>query len=90
VGNIPRNAFRYLYTRRLDWSLAKTARFGEFAKLELRLDVFNATQEVLHNQVFHTQVAGANALTNPLRGSIPARNIYFLPQTLQLGVRVTF
>ena len=90
VGNIPRNAFRYLYTRRLDWSLAKTARFGEFAKLELRLDVFNATQEVLHNQVFHTQVAGANALTNPLWGSIPARNIYFLPQTLQLGVRVTF
>lgn len=89
-GNIPRNAFRYLFTRRLDLSLSKVTTFGEWARLELRLDMFNATREVLHNPVFHTQVAGANALTNPLRGSIPGRNIYFLPHTLQLGVRVSF
>jgi hypothetical protein len=90
LGNIPRNAFRYPFTRRLDLSLAKVTRFGETTKLELRFDMFNATREVLHNPVFHTQVAGANALTNPLRGSIPGRNIYFLPHTIQLGARFTF
>jgi hypothetical protein len=90
LGNIPRNAFRYPYTRRLDLSMAKVTRLGETAKLELRFDMFNATREVLHNPVFHTQVAGANALTNPLRGSIPGRNIYFLPHTIQLGARFTF
>ena len=90
LGNIPRNAFRYLHTRRLDLSLAKVTRFGESRSVELRLDMFNATREVLHHPVFHTQVAGANALTNPLRGSIPGRNIYFLPHTLQLGIRINF
>jgi hypothetical protein len=90
LGNIPRNAFRYLHTRRLDLSLAKVTRFGEAAKLELRVDMFNVSREILHNPVFHTQVAGANALTNPLRGSIPGRNIYFLPHTLQIGARFTF
>jgi hypothetical protein len=90
VGNIPRNAFRYVHTRRLDLSLAKVTRFTESTRLELRLDVFNVTRETLHNPVFHTQVAGANALTNPLRGSIPGRNIYFLPHTIQVGIRFTF
>jgi hypothetical protein len=52
--------------------------------------MFNVTREVLHNPVFHTQVAGANALTNPLRGSIPGRNIYFLPHTIQVGARISF
>jgi len=90
LGNIPRNAFRYLYTRRLDFSLAKVTRFNESMGLELRFDMFNATNEILHNPVFHTQVAGANALTNPLRGSIPARNIFFLPHVIQVGARFTF
>ncbi len=90
VGNIPRNAFRYLHTRRLDLSLAKVTSFSETNRLELRLDMFNVTREVLHNPVFHTQVAGANALTNAQRGSIPGRNIYFLPHTIQLGVRFSF
>ncbi|MDQ3750645.1 MAG: TonB-dependent receptor [Acidobacteriota bacterium] len=90
VGNIPRNAFRYLHTRRLDLSLAKVTSFGERAKLELRFDMFNVTREILHHPVFHTQVAGANALTNPIRGSIPGRNIYFLPHTIQVGARFTF
>lgn len=89
-GNIPRNAFRYLHTRRLDLSLAKVTSFNETARLELRFDMFNVTREVLHNPVFHTQVAGANALTNPLRGSIPGRNIYFLPHTIQVGARLIF
>lgn len=91
IGNIPRNAFRYLHTRRLDLSLAKVTSFGEWARLELRFDMFNVTREVLHNPVFHTQVGGANALTNLLtRGSIPGRNIYFLPHTIQVGARITF
>jgi hypothetical protein len=90
IGNIPRNAFRYLYTRKLDLSLAKVTSFGESARLELRFDMFNVTREILHNPVFHTQVAGANALTNPLRGSIPGRNIYFLPHTIQVGARLSF
>ena len=90
IGNIPRNAFRYLYTRRLDLSLAKVTSFGEHARLELRFDMFNVTREILHNPVFHTQVAGANALTNALRGSIPGRNIYFLPHTIQVGARLSF
>ncbi len=90
LGNIPRNAFRYPYTRRLDLSLAKVTRFGETTKLELRFDMFNVTREILHNPVFHTQVAGANALTNVQRGSIPGRNIYFLPHTIQVGMRFTF
>lgn len=90
LGNIPRNAFRYLHTRRLDFSLAKVTSFGERARLELRFDMFNATAEVLHNPVFHTQVAGANALTNPQRGSIRERFVYFLPHTIQVGARITF
>jgi len=90
LGNIPRNAFRYLYTRRLDLSLAKVTSIGEYAKVELRFDMFNVTREILHHPVFHTQVAGANALTNAQRGSIPGRNIYFLPHTIQVGARITF
>jgi len=98
IGNIPRNAFRYLYTRRLDLSLAKVTRIGEFGSIELRFDMFNVTREILHNPVFHTQVAGANALnatvipgtTIPIMGSIPPRNIYFLPHTIQVGARLTF
>ncbi|MEO8649878.1 MAG: TonB-dependent receptor [Acidobacteriota bacterium] len=91
IGNIPRNAFRYLYTRRLDLSLAKVTRIGEYASVELRFDMFNVTREILHNPVFHTQVGGANALTNlTTRGSIPGRNIYFLPHTIQVGARITF
>jgi hypothetical protein len=90
LGNISRNAFRYLHTRRLDLSMAKVTSFGERARLELRFDMFNVTREILHNPVFHTQVAGANALTNPLRGSIPGKTIFFLPHTIQLGARITF
>lgn len=90
IGNIPRNAFRYLHTRRLDMSLAKVTRLGETASFELRFDMFNVTREVLHHPVFHTQVTGANALTNPLRGSVRGRNIYFLPHTIQVGARITF
>lgn len=90
LGNIPRNAFRYLYTRRLDFSVSKITRFGEWGSLELRADMFNATAEVLHHPVFHTQPVGANALTNPQRGSILPRSFYFLPHTIQLGVRFTF
>lgn len=90
LGNIPRNAFRYLYTRNLDLSLSKVTRFNETMGLELRADMFNVTNEILHNTVFHTQVAGANALTSPLVGSIPAKSIYFLPHVIQLGVRFTF
>lgn len=90
IGNIPRNAFRYLHTRRLDLSLAKVTRFGERASFELRFDMFNVTREVLHHPVFHTQVVGANDLTNPLRGSIRPRGDYFLPHTIQVGARITF
>ena len=91
IGNIPRNAFRYLYTRRLDLSAAKVMSFSERMRLELRFDMFNVTREVLHNPVFHTQVGGAATLTNLVtRGSIPGRNAYFLPHTIQLGMRFTF
>lgn len=90
LGNIPRNAFRYLYTRRLDLSLSKVTRFGETRSLELRADMFNVTEEVLHNPLFHTAVVGANALTNPLRGSIAARPLFFFPHTIQLGMRFNF
>lgn len=90
IGNIPRNAFRYLHTRKLDLSLAKITRFTETTSLELRFDMFNVTREILHHPVFHTQVAGANQLTSPLRGSIPERRIYFLPHVIQVGARFTF
>ncbi|MGD9631489.1 MAG: TonB-dependent receptor [Pyrinomonadaceae bacterium] len=91
IGNIPRNAFRYLHTRRLDLSLAKVTNIGEMARFEIRFDMFNVTREVLHHPVFHTQVGGANALTNlAVRGSIPGRNIYFLPHTIQVGARLSF
>lgn len=90
LGNIPRNAFRYLHTRRLDLSMAKNTRFNETMGLELRFDMFNVTREILHNPDFHRQVAGANALTNPLRGSIRGRNIFFIPHIIRVGVRFTF
>jgi hypothetical protein len=75
--------------------LAKVTRIGEFGSIELRFDMFNVTREILHNPVFHTQVAGANALnatvipgtTIPIMGSIPPRNIYFLPHTIQVGAQ---
>lgn len=89
IGNIPRNAFRYLYTERLDLSLAKVTRLGERASFELRFDMFNVTRPILHHPVFHTQVVGANGLTNPLRGSLRPRGDYFLPHTIQVGARIT-
>jgi len=90
LGNIPRNAFRAPYGRRLDLSLAKETRFNESMGLELRFDMFNVTREVLHDLGRHASVAGANALTNTLRGSIPGRNAFFIEHVIQLGARFTF
>jgi hypothetical protein len=42
-GNLPRNAFRAPWYGNLDYSISKTTPFTERIKLQLRLDVFNAT-----------------------------------------------
>jgi hypothetical protein len=90
IGNIPRNAFRFLYTRDLDLSMAKVTRFSETTSLELRFDMFDVTREKLHNPTNHVRVAGANALTNSLRGSLPGRNLLWFSHTIQIGARITF
>lgn len=92
-GNIGRNIFRAPYGRRLDLQLAKVTRFGENTSFELRLDVFDVTREVLHLTSINASVTGA-AVLNPANianvGSIPGRNIFFRPHTIQLGARLSF
>ncbi|HKO99125.1 MAG TPA: TonB-dependent receptor [Pyrinomonadaceae bacterium] len=94
-GNIGRNIFRAPYGRRLDLQMAKVTRLGENASLELRLDVFDVTREVLHLTFINGSVTGA-AVLNPANvangtlGTIPGRNIFFRPHTIQLGARFTF
>ncbi|CAN5837298.1 hypothetical protein BH18ACI4_BH18ACI4_26200 [soil metagenome] len=89
-GNIGRNAFRAPYGRRLDLQVAKVTKLGETANFEVRMDMFDVTREVLHLTFINSQVTGAAVLTNPLTGSIPGRNIFFRPYTIQLGARLTF
>ncbi|HUE82637.1 MAG TPA: TonB-dependent receptor, partial [Pyrinomonadaceae bacterium] len=90
LGNIPRNFFRAPYGRLLNLSAAKVTRFGETKSLEVRMDMFNVTREVLHRLGSATNYTHANALTNPLLGSMLPRANFFAPHTLQLGVRFTF
>jgi hypothetical protein len=90
-GNIGRNAFRTPYGRKLDLSLAKVTRLGESARFELRVDMFDVTREILHRPSIANSVAALTALTTPSTvGSIPGRNIFFIPYTLQVGGRFTF
>jgi hypothetical protein len=89
-GNIGRNVFRTPYGRRLDVSLAKRTRITETLGFELRLDVFDITREILHRPSIANSVAGANALTSPLRGSIPGKNLFFVPHIIQIGARINF
>jgi hypothetical protein len=89
-GNIPRNFFRAPYGRRLDLSLAKTVHFGESRRFEIRADMFDVTREVLHSLNIASSVSANNLLTNPVVGSIPGRNAFFVPYTFQLGAKVQF
>ena len=89
-GNIPRNFFRAPYGRHLDLSLAKTVRFGENTRFELRVDMFEVTREVLHSPNIASSVSANNLLTNPVVGSIPPRSAFFVPYTLQLGGKFIF
>lgn len=94
-GNIGRNIFRAPYGRRLDLQVAKVTKLGESASLELRMDVFDVTREVLHLTFINGSVTGA-AVLNPATvaagtlGSIPGRNIFFRPHTIQVGARLSF
>lgn len=89
-GNLGRNVFRAPYGRSLNLSAAKVTRLGEAIRLEFRVDMFNVTREVLHRLNINTGVAGANNLTSPLVGSIPARGLIFAPYALQLGAKIVF
>ena len=90
LGTIPRNFFRAPYGRLLNISAAKVTRFGETNSLEVRMDMFNVTREVLHRLGSATNYTHANALTSPLLGSMLPRSAFFAPHTIQLGVRFTF
>lgn len=90
LGNIPRNFFRAPYGRLLNLSAAKVTRFGESSSLEVRMDMFNVTREVLHRLGSSTNYTQANALTSPQLGSMLPRSAFFAPHTIQLGVRFTF
>ena len=90
LGNIPRNFFRAPYGRALNLSMAKVTRFGEARSLELRMDMFNVTREVLHRTGSATNYTHANALTSPLLGSMVPRASFFAPHIIQLGVRIAF
>ncbi|MGI9069375.1 MAG: TonB-dependent receptor [Pyrinomonadaceae bacterium] len=90
LGNIPRNFFRAPYGRLLNLSAAKVTRFGETTSFEMRMDMFNVTREVLHRLGSATNYTHANALTNPLLGSMLPRRNFFAPHTIQLGARLTF
>jgi hypothetical protein len=91
-GSLGRNVFRLPYGRSLNLSMAKNTRLGENTRLELRFDMFNVTREVLHRTNLLTLVRGSNTLTTTpgTVGSIAGRNTFFLPHTIQLGVRLTF
>ncbi len=90
LGNIPRNFFRAPYGRLLNLSAAKVTRFGEARSLEVRMDMFNVTREVLHRLGSATNYTQANALTSPLLGSMLPRSAFFAPHIIQVGVRITF
>jgi hypothetical protein len=90
-GNIGRNAFRTPYGRRLDLSLAKVTKLGENMRFELRVDMFDVSREVLHRPSIANSVAALTFLTNPaVVGSIPGRNLFFIPYIIQVGGRFTF
>jgi hypothetical protein len=94
-GNIGRNLFRAPYGRRLDLQVAKVTRLGETASLEVRMDIFDVTREVLHLTFINGSVTGAAVLNpatiaNGTLGTIPGRNIFFRPHTIQLGARLNF
>jgi hypothetical protein len=90
LGTIPRNFFRAPYGRLLNVSAAKVTRLGETSSLEVRMDMFNVTREVLHRLGSATNYTHANALTSPLLGSMLPRSAFFAPHTIQLGVRLSF
>ncbi len=90
LGNIPRNFFRAPYGRLLNLSAAKVTRFGESRSVEVRMDMFNVTREVLHRLASATSYTHANALTSPLLGSMAPRSTFFAPHIIQVGVRITF
>jgi hypothetical protein len=90
LGNIPRNFFRAPYGRLVNLSAAKVTRFGETRSVEVRMDMFNVTREVLHRLGSATNYTQANALTSPLLGSMPPRSAFFAPHIIQVGVRITF
>jgi len=89
-GTLGRNVFRAPYGRSLNLSAAKVTQFSEATSMELRLDMFNVTREVLHRLNINNSVVGPNNLTSPLVGSIPGRGLFFSPHTLQLGARFVF
>jgi len=90
LGNIPRNFFRAPYGRLLNLSAAKVTRFGEARSVEVRMDMFNVTREVLHRLGSATNYTQANALQSPLLGSMPPRSAFFAPHIIQVGVRIAF
>jgi hypothetical protein len=90
MGNIPRNFFRAPFGRRLDMSLAKLTALPGRARLELRVDVINATSERLHRLDLAQSVFATNVLTDPRVGSIPPYRNMFNPRIIQLGARVSF
>lgn len=90
LGNIPRNFFRAPYGRLLHLSAAKVTRLGESTSLEVRMEMFNVTREVLHRIGSATNYTQANALTNSLLGSSLPRSAFFAPHIIQLGARFTF
>ncbi len=90
LGTIPRNFFRAPYGRLLNVSAAKVTRLGETSSVEVRMDMFNVTREVLHRLGSATNYTHANALTSPLLGSMLPRRNFFAPHTIQLGVRFSF
>jgi hypothetical protein len=90
-GQLGRNVFRLPYGRSLNLSVAKVTRFGESKTLEIRMDMFNVTREVLHRTNLLTSVRGSNTLTTATTvGSLPGRNAFFAPHTIQLGIRLGF
>jgi hypothetical protein len=90
-GSLGRNVFTLPYGRSLNLSLAKTTRFSENTRLELRFDMFNVTREVLHRTNLLTSVRGSNTLTTASTlGSIAGRNTFFAPHIIQIGVRLAF
>ena len=89
-GNIPRNFFHAPYGRNIDLSAQKNIHFGEVARLTLRADMLNVTQERLHRLDLASSVFANNVLTSPFVGSIPERKFFFNPHLIQLGMRLEF